>query len=718
MISNEYVRLLHDLAHASGLETTYLDMNGRLQEAAVEPVLAVLQGMDVSIRSISDIQAALSERRRSVWRRAIEPVTVVWDGRPAAVQLRLPQERATGSIKCELELESGEATNRICDIPALPTLEATEIEGQRYVVKGLPVPALLPFGYHRLEVEVGADLVETTIICSPSKAYAAAEKGDRRFWGLFLPAYALHSKRSLGAGDFTDLQELISWTSSLGGSVVATLPFLASFLDEPFDPSPYAPVSRLFWNEFYIDVTKIPELDACPAARAILESASFRKDVEELRSMSLVDYRREMALKRRVLEELGSCLFREPSRRRDDFEGYLEKHRRLEDYARFRACCETRLAPWSEWPESMREGRLRDEDYQEYAKRYHEYVQWIAQEQIQELSGIACDGGLGLYLDLPLGVHPAGYDVWRENSLFVRRMSTGAPPDVLFTGGQNWGFPPLDPEKIRNQGYRYVINYLRHHMSHAGILRVDHVMGLHRLFWIPDGMAARDGVYVRYSAEELYAVFCLESHRNRCLVVGENLGTVPPCVNEAMESHGIHAMYVTQYELTHEPDRALRDSQSNVVASINTHDMPPFAAFWHGLDIEERVQIGFLDESSALAELESRQSLKRSLVTFLQTRGWIANADGLGAGEVLKACLAFLADGQARIVLVNIEDLWQENSPQNIPGTVTQSPNWRRKARFSFEDFSVMPDVVGFLRKLDSLVRDRRVSQRDLPGQG
>ncbi len=685
-------------------------MNSRVQEAREESLLAVLRAMGAPIQTIDGAPAALADRRRTLWRNMVEPVKVVWDGRPGVLSLHLPPKSVGRSVRYDLELESGEVTGGTYDIVELLTEKVVDVEGERYVVKNLPFPGLLPFGYHRIRVEVGKEVSETTIICAPSRAYSAAEKQSRRFWGLFVPMYALRSGRSFDGGDFSDLRDLIDWVCHLGGSVVATLPFLATFLDEPFDPSPYAPVSRLFWNEFYIDVTRVPELASCTAAMAILESGGFLKEIEELRSVPYVDYKRQMVLKRRVLEELTVSLFAEPSLRRDEFQHYLESKPRLEDYAKFRASCENNHHPWSKWPDSMRQGRLAEGDYSENSKRYHEYVQWIAHEQLKELASIACNGGLGLYLDLPLGVHPDGYDVWKVNGLFVKSVATGAPPDVIFTGGQNWGFPPLHPEEIRRQGYRYIIDYLRHNMSMAGVLRVDHVMGLHHLFWIPDGMSANEGVYVQYSPEELYAIYCLESHRSKCLVVGENLGTVPPEVNEAMEAHGLHTMYVTQYELTREPELALKSAPANAVASLNTHDMPMFAAYWQGLDIEDRVRMGFLDEPGARVELENRQGLKQALVAFLKARGWLSSEGATAPSDVLRACLAFLGSSEARIVLVTLEDLWMEPKPQNIPGTTTQNPNWRRKARLGFDEFARMPDVVDFLRRMDGLVRRENVS--------
>jgi 4-alpha-glucanotransferase len=279
----------------------------------------------------------------------------------------------------------------------------------------------------------------------------------------------------------------------------------------------------------------------------------------------------------------------------------------------------------------------------------------------------------------------------------------GAPPDAFFTRGQAWGFPPLHPERAREQGHRHLIACLRHHLEQAGALRIDHIMGLHRLFWVPKGMEPRDGVYVRYPAEELYSILCLESHRHRSLIVGENLGTVPAYVNRALARHGILGMYVAQYATTAKVAMALRPVPSRSVASINTHDMPPFAAFWRGLDIGDRRALGLLTQRGAERERQRRQALKRSLVSFLRRQGWLRGS--ASAFSVLRACLAHLAASPARLLLVNLEDLWLETKPQNVPGTVDERPNWRRKARHSLEALCQMPQVADTLREIDRLRR-------------
>ena len=691
---------LQNLARAYGVETDYRDNNGRRQEASAEALLAVLKALGAPLDTMVDIPGARRERRESYWRQPLEPVVVAWDGTPAETDLRLPSDKASGSAACHLKLETGEVREWGINLSQLPTIQVATVEGAVYTAKALSVPQSLPMGYHRLTVETPGHLSEAMIISAPAMAYSPFSGSERGAWGAFLPLYALYSNDSWGSGDFSDLEAFMDWVSDLGGNVVATLPFLASFLDRPCDPSPYTPVSRLFWNEFYIDVTKVPEMARCPEAVAVAESTEFRAEIEALSRQRLVDYRRGMALKRAVLERLARSLNPELGERYRAFEGFVREHSGLLDYARFRATVESRGETWRNWPQALRDGVVSEQDCSRETEHYHAYVQWLADEQLAHVSARARQKGLKLYLDLPLGVHPDGYDTWRESDLFVPGVSAGAPPDALFHKGQNWGFPPLHPVKMRQQVYRYPIAYLNHHMRYADVLRVDHVMSLHHLFWVPQGMEATAGVYIRYPADEMYAVLSVESHRHQCLVVGENLGTVPAYVNDAMAQHGVHGLYVAQYEVPLDPDGGLRDIPPASVASLNTHDMPPFAAFWQGLEIERWQALGVITEAEAKTRTNDRHAAKRALARFLGQRGYLKGDPG-DIGLVFRVCLRFLADSPAQMLLVNMEDLWLETEQQNIPGVVEGHPNWQRKARLDFHTFSKMPEVVELLGRVN-----------------
>jgi len=639
-----------------------------------------------------------------MWQHPLEPVFVAWDNEPTLVEIRLPSSAADATLSYHLKLETSEELRGEWHGADQEVLGTVEVEGVKYVVKHFPLPKGLPWGYHRLVLEVTGRQEESLIISAPLKAYTPQAELDNRSWGVFLPLYALRTQRSWGSGDFSDLEELMYWVGDMGGHVVATLPLLTTFLNDICEPSPYLPASRLLWNEFYLDINKLPELQKCPSAQGLLESSSFQNEIKALHNSPLVDYQRQMALKRKALEELSRCFFAEESQPLEDLRRFTKANPVVEDYACFRATFEKQRISWRSWPQPLRKGVLKEGDYNEKDKRYHLYVQWLAHQHIENVSEKAREKGLQLYLDLPLGVHPDGYDVWRERKAFILDASAGAPPDAIFAKGQNWGFPPLRPDKIREQGYRYAIAYLRHHLRHAGILRIDHVMGLHRLFCIPNGMEASQGVYLRYRAEEFYAILSLESHRNKTIIVGEDLGTVPPYLRPAMKKHSFHRMYVVHYELASNRQKGLPPVSPNSVASLNTYDMPPFASFWQGLDVEERLRLGLLDRAGAKKERENFLNMKRALTTFLQDRGWLQESED-NIAAVLKACLSFLATSQTRIVLVNLEDLWLETQPQNVPSTKAEYSNWRRKACYTFEEFCQMPQVVDTLRTINELRR-------------
>ena len=702
MSSASGISLLHKLAHLYRVQTAYYDVAHRRRPAPAESLLAVLRALGAHVETFNDVASAWRQRRQELWQRLLEPVTVAWHGEPPLVDVRLPSYVVDSTLVGHLTLETGEQQTYEWQTANLQLVKYEEVEGISYVVKRVPLPVVLPWGYHRFTLEASGMSAETLIIVAPVRAYASSNRSANRVWGAFLPLYALSTETSWGSGDFSSLETLIEWVAGLGGHVVATLPLLATFLDKPFEPSPYAPVSRLLWNEFYLDIAKVPDLPKCLSAQALLASPSFQGEIDALRYSAYVDYRRVMALKRQVLEKLCQSFFAEASDRLNALHRFIEANPLVEEYARFRATLEKERISWRAWPGLLRQGELKQGDYNEKDRRYHLYVQWLIQQQIQACSRKAQERGVQLYFDLPLGVHPDGYDVWRERDAFASDVSVGAPPDAVFTRGQNWDFPPLHPEEIRKQGYRYTVAYLRHHLQYASILRVDHVMALHRLYWIPKGLPPSQGVYVRYQAEELYAILALESHRNKSIIVGEDLGTVPREVRPAMVRHGLHRMYVMHYELESNVKKALRSVSNNYVASLNTHDMPPFAAFWQGMDIKERLELGLLDKASARSEWNTRQTTQKDLVTFLKDKGWIKEPTS-DVYAILKACLMYLSTSQARVVLVNLEDLWLETQPQNVPSSGQEYPNWRRKAHHSIEAFCQMHQVVDILKEVDRL---------------
>lgn len=604
---------LRELARRYSIETSYVDASGQRVQAGNDALAAAVEA-----RARQALETADESR---------EPVRVVWGNRSTA-RLELDGE-------WDLGLEDG--AWRSGRGPA--TLE-------------------VPFGYHHLYRRD----VETLIVAAPRKAHAPRGKA----WGIFAPLYAAHTRRSWGAGDLGDLLAWGSWIEHHGGSVVATLPMLAAFDDEP---SPYSPVSRLFWNEMYLDVTRLPELDP-----GDLDFGT----IAHLQQTPLVDYAGIRREKRRVLRRCAE--------------------RFVPDVA-FAKFATGEAGEYARWFASIEHGTPAapgDEDGRPHAHaaavRDHLYVQYRMAQQMREVANATRRLGAGLYLDFPLGVSPAGYDAHQYAHVFARGVSVGAPPDLFFTKGQNWGFAPFDPDALRRDRYEYFRRAVRHHVSHAGILRIDHVMGLHRLFWIPDGAEAKDGVYVRYRAGELYAILTLESRRHGCVVVGEDLGTVPPEVPRTMARHGLRRMFVVQYEIKPDPP-PLGTPPPESVASINTHDMPSFAAWWTGRDIDDRVGQGLLDRAGARREHELRERMRTALGAH-------------DARAALEALLTQLSASEAEIVLVNVEDLWGELEPQNVPGVPERS--WRHKFRMALED----AQADGSIRRVFENVSGQRA--RDL----
>lgn len=694
---------LRKLANLYGVEFSYEDAFHRQKEASPEALLSLLKTLGCPVKKWTDIPEALQVREEAVWKRVAEPVLVGWEGEEVSIDLRLPSSRAEEGMLFSLTEESGVSRKEMIRLSEIPTVASAEFSGKRYFQKRWVIPHTLPPGYHRVTLEANRKRLTASLIVAPPQAYSFLKEPFSRTWGIFLPLYALSSHRNWGSGDFTDLKVLLQWVQGLGGSIVATLPLLPSFFDNETLPGPYSPVSRLFWNEFYLDISALPELAHTPEAKAFLQSSAFQKKVGLLRASPCVDYRETMALKRKVLEQLAEAFFRGVTPRRlEAFQHFVKEKGSLEEYARFRATCEQKKVSWEKWPQRMQDGSLREADYDLSAMRYHLYTQWASEEQLKEIAEENRREGKILSLDLPLGTDPDGYDVWRYKENFVREVRVGAPPDPVFTTGQDWGFPPLHPEVIREREYDYTLACIRHHLRHAGLLRIDHVMMFHRLFWIPKGFDAREGCYVRYPAEEFYAILCLESHRQKAIIAGENLGTVPPEVNSAMARHNVKRLFVAQYELLTHPQKALQSIPLNVVASLNTHDMFPFAAFWEGADIEARVTLGLLSKEEGESEKGSRQKACREVSEILK-EGEGREDESQKLEGLLKALLKFLSQSPAQILLINLEDLWLERDPQNIPGTVHEHPNWCRKTKDPFEVFSTSPHVVAFLREIGEL---------------
>lgn len=684
--------LLFQLAQSVGIETEYTSMTGLPQRAHPAVLAQILQFWGYN--SSPDQPPEDWVQNQSLQTPLLPPVAIAWDHRKASIPIRWPVgQHLPKKVLVTVQFENGHSERHFL----IPSTQSSSRSHSYHSVGHFQFRPEY-FGYYHIQIDAPGGPHDCLLISAPTKAFSPPEA--QRQWGCFLPLYAAHSDQSWGAGNLSDWRRLAQWAGALGASFLGTLPMLSTFLEPPVsDPSPYSPVSRLFWNEFFIDITRIPELAECAPALRLVNNQSFLRNISRLRRQPTVEYQKEMALKRQVLELLAECFFSNRGARTIAFERYSKTHPDLNTYAAFRATLEQQAKPWRTWPSHLRNGRWKSSDFSEDAFAYHSYVQWIAQEQFQEAFLLSRGAGVDLYLDLPVGVHPDGYDAWRHRNLFVSGASVGAPPDAFFTRGQNWGFPPLHPQRLRDDQYRYVIQYLQFQMKNARLLRIDHVMGLHRLYWIPTGAPPSDGAYVRYPADELYAILTLESHRHQTVLIGENLGTVPAAVNTAMTRHQLRQMYVVQYSQQSNPDQPLPIPPTRSIATMNTHDMPTFAAHWQGLDIDDRLDLKLLSPRQAHAERHHRKLLRQSLQQFLRRHKFLKSRHPSHA-DVFQAVIAWLASSPAEFVQVNLEDLWGEILPQNVPGTTHERVNWRRKTRLTLDALFTEPVVLGAIRQI------------------
>ncbi|MBE7448645.1 MAG: 4-alpha-glucanotransferase [Kofleriaceae bacterium] len=657
------------LARAAGLEPSYTGWRGEGVTASAEALLGVLGALGVSVTAPDDTGAAMAELERARWGERVPPVVVAWDGMALAVPLQVPAED-DAAWELEVVTEGGQrhrAAGRLFDLAAHDHAWPAARGGRVHCVRTARVELGGEHGYHQLAWQVGAERGTAHVLAAPTRCWGAPGEAPRR-WGVFAPLYALRDAASGGAGDLRHLRALFERVAARGGQYVATLPLLSAFLDEPCHPSPYAPASRLFWNELYL------ALEEAGGAAALARPA-VAAERARLLARPEVDYRAQYAWRRGVLDELAAAAWAGAPEVRAAVEARARQGA-LADYAVFRAIGEAERAPWPAWPAALRDGVPFVASLDEVPAgvdlgrvRTHAWAQWQMGEQLGALKRDFGGEG-GLYLDLPVGVNRDAYEVWRHRALFLLALSTGAPPDALFVGGQDWGLPPLAPAALRATGYRYLAACLRHHMHRASMLRIDHVMGLHRLYCVPRGFAATEGVYVRYHPDEIYAVVAIESHRHQCAVVGEDLGTVPAEVRPAMRRHGVASLFVGQFAMPGAPGQAMAVPAAEQVASLNTHDTPTFAGYWRGADIDDKLALGLIDGAEAEVERGERAATRAAL-----------GADDPGddaCRAAMRACTRALAASPAHVVLVNLEDLWLEPAPQNVPGTSEERPNWRR----------------------------------------
>jgi len=581
-------------------------------------------------------------------------------------------------------------------------------------------------------------------VTRPERAYLppALERG--RAWGLGVNLYAVRSRRNWGIGDFTDLRELARFAASAGADAVGVNPLHALHYVDPEAASPYSPTSRYFRNPIYIDVEAVPEYGAdapkAAALRARVASAPFRGALAALRDAPHVEYARVARAKWSALEELYAVLRDARGPRLADFRAFVERGGdRLERFAVYEALTEKfasdggRVRGWLTWDEAYRDAA--SEHVREWAAKnrrrveYFKYLQFLADEQLAAVAEAARPLGIGLYLDVAVGVDINSADVWSDRAAYVLDETVGAPPDPLGPHGQNWGLPPLDPARMLDEGGAAFSELLAANMAHAGALRLDHAMALMRLFRIPRGSIAAEGTYVEYPFEELLRLAVTASVRAGCVIVGEDLGTVPDGFRERMEREAILSYRVLLFERDDDGSfRAPERYPAPALATGTTHDVPTLVGWFAGRDLAARERIGLLaPEEAAFARSVRRVDASRMLDAFaahgaldhetfaamhrLLDRAALRQAqgdDGVEAAEyepLVAAAYRYLAASPAKLVLVQLDDAALEFEQVNLPGTFGEYPNWRRKNGLDVGGIASSERIAALASDVDARVK-------------
>jgi len=689
---------LETLAELCGIETSFEDARGTLQHASPESVRKVLAAMNVDIINERQASALVEELRAEEWSRAL-PAARVFDltrGAPD-VEITLPPQH--GRINWTLRMEGGDIAHGQVAFEHLRLLGRRIVHGEMVERRSLTLSGSTPPGYHEFSIE--APRATLTLIASPGRCYLPPGKPrGRRWWGIAAQLYAVRSKDNWGIGDFSDLKQLMQLTRDRGGDAVGVSPLHALFLERPSHASPYSPLSRLLLNVLNIDIPRVPEFQHSQKAQELVSSAEFSQRLEACRSSANVDYDGVSQLKRPVLRLL------------------FETFKLRADGARIAAFDAFRQAQPNTFHDACVFQAMRDLHREEFAhsgapgmKEFRAqasalideivWYQWIADEQLAAAAAEGASMAVGIYRDLAVGSDGSGAERWSNPSGFARA-NIGAPSDIGNPAGQDWGLPAPNPRAMRAQAYRPFIELLRANMRHAGALRIDHAMALQHLFWIPEGSTPQEGAYVTYPMEDLLGIIALESHRNRCLVIGEDLGTVPAGFRERMARSDVLSYRVLYFEKDYKTgaflDAAAYPRLALAVAA--SHDLPTLAAWWQGSDITLQQRIGRLDSEKEAAAARAQRDKDRGLLAMTLD---LSEGTSAGTDKMIVAAHAFLARTPTVLTLAQLDDLTRETDPVNVPGTGDEYPNWRR--RYSIELESLATDSL--LQPVAETMRER-----------
>ncbi|WP_329037315.1 4-alpha-glucanotransferase [Streptomyces sp. NBC_00178] len=666
---------LSRLAELHGVATSFSPSADVTVSVPDDTVTAVLAALGVEAATPAEVGRSLAAAESAAASRLLPRTVVVWSGEPLPAPLTAlpPGTAVTIAPEPDAAGPSSPLTMRVTPAPA---------RGAAAVPAWWAGP---PPGVHRLTVRTpDRHRATATLVVAPDRV----PQPPGRTHGFLVQLYSLLSARSWGMGDLGDLADLAGWSGrTLGSGFVQVNPLHAAVPGKPTDPSPYRPSSRRFPDPVHLHIESVPEYGHVPEPGTVAlddlrqEAAALREAV--LNKGALIDRDAVWELKKQALELIHEVPLT-PGRRAAYCDFLAEQGRALEDHALWCALAEVHGSRWREWPEGLRDPRSPESARARSALMdrvdFHCRLAWLTDTQLATAQSAARESGMavGIVHDLAVGVHPDGADAWSQQDAFAHGMSVGAPPDAFNAHGQDWGLPPWRPDALAASGYAPYRNLLRGLLAHAGALRIDHVMGLFRLWWVPEGRPPTEGTYVGYDAEAMLAVLVLEAHRAGAVVIGEDLGTVEPGVREALARRGVLGTSVLWFERDWDgTGRPLAPEKwrEDCVATATTHDLPSTAARLTGDHVTLRHRLGLLT-----------RDLDRELAEdAADTAEWLAYLARLrllpeGAGDeegAVRAVHRFLMRTPARMAGVWLPDTVGDRRPQNLPGTWDQYPNWR-----------------------------------------
>lgn len=665
--------VLAKLAHECGVSVEYYSWDGVKRQCSETAIRAALIAMGVEASSDAACEASLAALHDLPWQRLVPPVTVLREGQSYEMPVHVAHGDPAGAA---LTLEAGE----VRELEQLDrVVEPREIDGVLVGRATFWIPADLPLGWHRLEAATQGRRGRGYVVVTPNRLPMPTKIRQQRPWGLVAQIYSLRSTLSWGIGDFADLADLSALAKMRGGAdFVLVNPLHVGEPVPPIEPSPYLPTSRRFISPLYIRVEDIAEVSYLPSQRRAL----IEWEAERPRRVNATDETIDRDALWRAKSASLEQVYAEPrsAGREAQFEAFcLHEGRALEDFATW--CAITEAHKGLPWPEELRSpsspavSAWRDENVERVL--YYAWLQWIADEQLAHAHDAALAAGMsiGVMADLAVGVHPLGADAWAFQRVLAQGIGVGAPPDMYNQLGQNWSQPPWQPRALEAAAYLPLRDLLRAAMRNVGALRIDHILGLFRQWWVPEGHGAADGVYVRVDHDALIGILALEAHRAGVIVIGEDLGTVEPYVRDVLADRGILGTSIVWFEQESDATpRAPENYRSDVLVSVTTHDLPPTAAYLKGEHVELREELGLLVGDPEDARAAARAERDR-MIALLRERDWVI--EDYNDEDLITGLNILALNTPALLTGVAVTDLVGERRAQNQPGTHREYPNWQ-----------------------------------------